>query len=479
MDRETWIPLLGLLGLAIAGGGMLYATSGKTPGPPDLPVAPKGTKTKAKGAEELRLLQNKGIGDRDYAAEGSPNVVVVVGCTLRRDALGPYGGPETLTPRMTELAAQGARFDDALAAGVWSKEALTALITGRHAVELGVVEPLARPSARTLDQSATTLAEVFQANGYWTIGVNSSPAVNKPSSALWQGFDYTRDAHPEGWKAQHRLTAVHAVQQSLRMMNEAPGGRPFYMQLVLSDSHRPWRVPQAEADPWKDLPNPFYMATVRRADDALGILMAWLDTMDLRDNTYLVFVGDHGEGLDRPKHHGPAHGRYLAGSTAQIPWIVRGPGIPAGATIEGLASGVDFAPTVLGLAGIEGGLDDGVSGIDLSGVLQSGGQTSRTEAFVDTWYLNANRASVWTRTTQCQKDFGSIKLDDDGFLDGCYDRGTDPDFERPIERPELMATLEAWRAERPGPAVGGEGGKGRKAPGEAPATGADENGEPE
>jgi NHS family xanthosine MFS transporter len=39
-----------------------------------------------------------------------PNVVMVIGCTVRRDQLTPYGGPAHTTPLLASLAAQGTRF---------------------------------------------------------------------------------------------------------------------------------------------------------------------------------------------------------------------------------------------------------------------------------------------------------------------------------------------------------------------------------
>ena len=105
-----------------------------------------------------------------------------------------------------------------------------------------------------------------------------------------------------------------------------------------------------------------------------------------------------------------------------------------------------MAPTLLGLLGR--GEDLGaISGRDLSTALQSG-QTGRDVAISDTWYTNANRAAIWTSSTQCQRDFGSTNLEDDGFVDGCFDRGSDPDFVTPIEDANLMARLETWRQER-------------------------------
>ncbi len=452
MDRENLVPLLGLLALAGAGAVMLYATSGPGVPPLEPAPAPAAPGSRANAPERGPRLVSRGeVGDRPEAPQGARNLVVVTGVAVRRDALEPYGGPEGLTPRLGELAAAGARFDDAIAAGVWTRESVAAMWTGLHAVDVGMVEPSPRPSRRRLDPSHTTLAEVLAQRGWWTIGVNASPEITRPGSALWQGTDHVRDSHPQGFKAQNRLTNAAAAQQALRMLADRPPDRPFYLQVVMTGSHKPIRVPPAEFRPWADagLPNPAYMATVRRLDDAVGLLLGGLASQGVLDDTYVVFVADSGEGLNRPEHHGPAHGRYLARSAAQVPWIVRGPGIPAGRVVQGVASGVDFAPTVLGLLGVDG-LGE-VSGRDLSAALRGrAATTDRPFAIADTWYLNANRASIWTSAVQCQRDFGSVGLEGDGFVDGCFDRAADPDFTTPVDAPEWMARLVAWReAHRP------------------------------
>jgi hypothetical protein len=77
-------------------------------------------------------------------------------------------------------------------------------------------------------------------------------------------------------------------------------------------------------------------------------------------------------------------------------------------------------------------------------MLTSGGTSPRTEHYVDTFYERLRRGSLWTASFQCQKDFGSAESEpDDTFVDGCYDRKADPDFTKPVPKPELMAKLEA------------------------------------
>ncbi len=457
MERETWIPIAGLVGLFLMGTVMLYATSGPPGAPPKgqnkAQKANKGPKADRKGVP-IQLTSRKGVGDRPAAKEGAQNLVFVVACAHRRDRWSPFGGDEVVTPHLTEFASQGVKFDDALATSSWTKESVTALLTGQHAVDVDMVQRNRKPNEIILKPEVETLAERLASNGYYTMVVNSSPAIARSSAGLFQGFDRIQDAHAQGFQVKNRLKSTPAVEKAFHMIDERKENeetRPFYLQLVLSESHKPVQVPPAEFNPFASSDDRIapYLATVNRFDNAVAALDAGLKSRELDKNTLVVIIADHGEGLGIPAHHGKAHGRALYQTTIRVGWLMRGPGVPAGKAVAGLASGVDVMPTVLGLLGVE--TPAHVIGQDWS--KQARGEvakTTREYAIANTWFYSANRGSIWTSAYQCQQDFGSIELQD-SFTDGCYDRAKDPDFTTPIEQEELKAKLVAWRADH-GPA---------------------------
>jgi phosphoglycerol transferase MdoB-like AlkP superfamily enzyme len=449
VERETWIPIAGFVSLFLAGTVMLYATSGPPGAPQNAPArAAKANKNAKKPPVQLtsRRMVDK---DRPAAKEGAPNLVFVIACAHRRDRWSPYGGSEVVTPYLKEFASQGVTFDDALATSSWTKSAVTALWTGQHAVDIGMIQKTRKPNEVKLAPEIETLAERLIANGYYTMVVNSSPAIARSGSGLFQGFDRIQDAHPQGFKAKNRLRSLPGVEKGFQMLDQRKDGeksRPFYLQLILSESHKPVQVPPAEFNLFTSTDERIapYLATVHRFDKAVAALDAGLKERGLDDNTLVVILADHGEGLGIPAEHGKAHGRALYGSTIRVGWLMRGPSIPAGKTVGGLASGVDVMPTVLGLLGVNSPAD--IAGKDWS--KQARGEIDRTTrgiAFADTWFYSANRASIWTASHQCQQDFGSVDLSD-AFQDGCFDRAKDPDFATPIAIPELTAKLVAWRA---------------------------------
>ncbi|MGH3343380.1 MAG: sulfatase family protein [Carbonactinosporaceae bacterium] len=66
-------------------------------------------------------------------------------------------------------------------------------------------------------------------------------------------------------------------------------------------------------------------------------------------NTYLVFTSDNGFHLGQ--HRLGAGKRTAFEEDIRVPLLVRGPGVPAGRTVEALTSTIDLAPTLAQLAG--------------------------------------------------------------------------------------------------------------------------------
>ena len=79
----------------------------------------------------------------------------------------------------------------------------------------------------------------------------------------------------------------------------------------------------------------------------VGDVLKMLDDRKLRENTVVMFFGDHGWGMSRGK-------RWCYDSGTRAPLLVRWPGqLKPGSVREDLVAFLDLAPTVLSLAGVE------------------------------------------------------------------------------------------------------------------------------
>ncbi|MQA74651.1 MAG: sulfatase-like hydrolase/transferase, partial [Solirubrobacterales bacterium] len=83
-------------------------------------------------------------------------------------------------------------------------------------------------------------------------------------------------------------------------------------------------------------------------DDHVGKLVETLRETDQLDNTMIVFLSDNG--WMQGEHRIPGDKFLPYEESLRVPLIVRGPGVPAGRTVHGQVSNIDFAPTLVDAA---------------------------------------------------------------------------------------------------------------------------------
>ena len=92
-----------------------------------------------------------------------------------------------------------------------------------------------------------------------------------------------------------------------------------------------------------------YMATVASVDENVGRFLKYLDSAGLSKNTIVVYTSDQGFYLGE---NGWFDKRFMYDVSMQTPFMVRWPGhIAAGKVSDAMVQNIDFAPTILTLAG--------------------------------------------------------------------------------------------------------------------------------
>jgi Sulfatase/RTX calcium-binding nonapeptide repeat (4 copies) len=95
------------------------------------------------------------------------------------------------------------------------------------------------------------------------------------------------------------------------------------------------------------------------------MLAALRDAGEL-DHTYVIFTSDNG--FMHGEHRIPMGKIHAYDESSRVPLLLRGPGVPAGATANGLATNADLAPTILDVADVAPGLpQDGISLLEVIG----------------------------------------------------------------------------------------------------------------
>ncbi len=281
----------------------------------------------------------------------APNIVVISADTLRADHLGCYGYPLATSPNIDALAAQSLVFEDVVCEVPLTAPSFCSMWTSRFPRLIGVTR-----NGMRLAEEVPLTAEVFDAAGYFTVCVQSNWTLKAKLSGLERGFDlYEDDFHQKRWgfiKAER--TADEVTNTAIESLAKWDREQPLFAWIHYSDPHAPYKA-HDEFDLHEDQPRDRSRgAKVRRGYDSeiafmdaqIAALLAALPSED----TFIVFVADHGESLWDHGYLG--HGRRIYQDNLHIPFLVHGPGIAPGRS-SSPARGIDVGPTVLALAGLE------------------------------------------------------------------------------------------------------------------------------
>lgn len=270
-------------------------------------------------------------------APASLSVVLITLDTLRADVLGCYGG-SVATPNIDRLAREGFLFEQATATVPLTLPSHGSIMTGLLPVRHGVRDN----GGFFLEPSFTTLAERFQIAGYAT-GAFVGSWVLERRWGLSQGFDHYADSFVEE-EFQRRGDTV--VADALAWLGQVPTGRRFLAWVHLFDPHTPYDPPEPYRSRYASQP---YHGEVAFVDALVGRLLEGLDRSGRRENTIVVLMADHGEGLG--DHGEPEHGLFVYDVTMAVPLVVRTPWGATGRSKTQVSS-VDVFPTILDLVGL-------------------------------------------------------------------------------------------------------------------------------
>ncbi|WP_105047386.1 sulfatase family protein [Polaribacter gangjinensis] len=93
-----------------------------------------------------------------------------------------------------------------------------------------------------------------------------------------------------------------------------------------------------------------YLRVVKGVDDAIGAMLAAIEKSGLADNTIIIYTSDQGFYLGE---HGWFDKRFMYEESLHMPFIIKYPKkIKPGSVANQLALNIDYAPTLLQLAGI-------------------------------------------------------------------------------------------------------------------------------
>lgn len=292
-------------------------------------------------------------------AEGRhPNIVWISVEDMSPD-LGCYGDRYTSTPHLDRFASQSLRYTNAFATAPVCSPARCCLITGMYATSLGTQR---LRSHFPLPAWCEPFPALLRRAGYFTTNnVKTDYNVREEAELIRAAWDqngnqahWRQRAGDQPFFSVFNLMTTHQSRTSVWSHEQFES--EIGSKLTADQRHDPQQVPLPPFYP--DTPETRrgmarYYDCITRMDQQVAEILAQLEEDGLADNTIVFFFSDHGMGMPRGK-------RLLHDSGMHVPLMIRMPaglqaeyGVEPGTVSHDLVSFVDFAPTVLRIAGLE------------------------------------------------------------------------------------------------------------------------------
>jgi arylsulfatase A-like enzyme len=285
------------------------------------------------------------------------SIVLIVMDGLRRDHLGVYGYGRPTSPNIDAFSAGAVRFTRAYSSAPTTRIALPVLFTGRT---LGEIPWDRRIFPYAVRDSVDTLPEILKKER----GFRSAAFVtHRNMTRKWgwvQGFDEIDEKYVLPRSEYESVATGEGLAKEVTAWIEAHRDERFFAWAHFLDPHSLY-LKHEEGPDFGDRDIDRYDSEIWYTDHAVESILAKLDELGIGDETLVVLMADHGELFG--EHGRTSHGGNLWEPIAQIPLIIRGPGIRPG-VCDCLTGHVDLAPTILNLVGIDGG-KYGMSGATL------------------------------------------------------------------------------------------------------------------
>ena len=335
----------------------------------------------------------------------SPNIVIILADDLGWNDVG-FHGSAIRTPNIDGLVKGGAQFTQYYAAATCSPTRV-GLLTGRNPANFGVYAPLGastrvQPSDVRLPFALQELGYTTHIAGKWHIG--ELPEHRPLQNGFLTSYGYLRgqiDPYTHRYKFGDHATwhrndqfvdeCGHVTdlitQEAIRVIEQS-GTKPFFLYVCHHSPHYPLNEPPSWIEPYsevfEDIWRRHFAGAVSHMDAGVGKILDALQRTSKRENTVVIFLSDNGGQQSWSSGASQYNGRYaphtaLGDNTPlrgwkgtlyeggiRVPAAIQWPGkIEPGRVVDAPACMIDWAPTLIRLAG--GQVDPAwkLEGIDL------------------------------------------------------------------------------------------------------------------
>ena len=334
-------------------------------------------------------------------ATDRPNIVLIMADDMGYETLSSNGSADYETPRLDALAASGIRFTQTHSQPLCTPtrvQIMTGQYNVRNYTHFGQLLTSQRTFANDLREQGYTTAIA----GKWQLGKDRKliDQFGFDEYCLWwlerKSWRYGNVGEliqngeiMPGDKGEYGPDVLNSF--VLDFM-ERYADEPFLVYYPMMLPHSPFvPIPNSAGSPAPDEADPAYFKDMVEYTDLLvGRVVDKLETLGLRENTLVIFIGDNGTNKDITSNM--IDGRSIQGGKGtmtnagtHVPMVANWPGtVPAGLVSEGLIDFSDIMPTMHRLTGYEPAAGRSMDGFDLVPVITGERPTLREWSYC--WY---------------------------------------------------------------------------------------------
>ncbi len=282
--------------------------------------------------------------------KGKPkNVVIVIEESLGSDYVESHGGLP-MTPNLEKLKEEGWWFNKLYAAGNRSVRGLEAITAGYPPSPLSSTVKI-----DDMQQDQSNLANVFKAAGYQTAFIYGGESHFDNMASYFRGNgtrlviderDYEDPVFKASWGVSDEDLFNRAIAEMTKWHEEQ---KPFYALIFTSSFHDPFEIPEGRVSldgfvnnsKWSDQK----LLAAKYSDWAVNDFIKKVQASPLWEDTLFLIIADHESNVSGAAEF-PLYDMH-------VPALLLGKDV-APRFDDRLVSQIDFAPTLLSLAGIGG-----------------------------------------------------------------------------------------------------------------------------
>ena len=321
-------------------------------------------------------------------SQDRPHILIVTVDDMSADSIGVFGCPLDTTPTIDNFARQSLRFNLA-------HVQVGNCMPGRNLMWSGLFSHVNGVEGFVQNRQAKypVLCDLAKAAGYFA-AIRGKVAHSTPYAPYaWDAvLDHSDNGKPFHIKDPQSYGA--ATRKGIQLAKQA--GKPFCLMVNISDPHKPFysQTRNGQPDPYvpsrvfeaANMPVPkflpkdevvqqelaLYYSSVRRADDCFAEIMKALDDSGEANETFVMFLSDHGMPLPFAK-------TQLYHHSTHTPLMVRWPSVTKPNTVDDhhMVSAIDFLPTLLEVMQHEHPAPDTLHGRSFAPLLHGESQDGR------------------------------------------------------------------------------------------------------